>query len=159
MKHHSINNRIIRIRPTTTYVGKIPLRSLDIRQISAQHPTRHSLPHITTSAVRQQTAKGARAAADHAITLETKALLLIGECLSSLCSASCKHLAAVLGGHSLAEAVLDLSLTLLGLICSDHLRYPLSEKQALMPRYKNRSSGLWQMIQRGSSNQKHTHVL
>ena len=43
-----------------------------------------------------------------------------GKQLSALRSAADKNLAAVRGGHSLAEAVLHLALTLLGLIRSFH---------------------------------------
>ena len=50
----------------------------------------------------------------------------IGQRLSALCSASCQHLAAVAGRHSLAEAVLNLSLTLFRLVCSYHCVTPLS---------------------------------
>ena len=46
----------------------------------------------------------------------------VGKYLSALSSAACKHLAAVSGGHSLAEAVLFKTLSFLRLICSlcDH---------------------------------------
>ncbi len=48
----------------------------------------------------------------------------IAQSLSALCSASGEHLTTVGSGHSLAEAVLNLSLTLFRLICSYHLRFP-----------------------------------
>ena len=46
---------------------------------------------------------------------------LVGEACSALCSAACEDLAAVGGGHSLAEAVLFLALALLGLVGTKHL--------------------------------------
>lgn len=51
---------------------------------------------------------------------QTGSLRSIGESCSSFCSASLQNLSAVRGLHSLTEAVLFLSLTLLGLICSQH---------------------------------------
>ena len=45
---------------------------------------------------------------------------LIAELCSALCTAASKYLAAVLGGHSLAEAVLLGALALLRLVCSKH---------------------------------------
>ena len=51
---------------------------------------------------------------------------LIGQRLSALCSASCQHLATVAGRHSLAETVLNLSLTLFRLVCPYHCVTPLS---------------------------------
>ena len=46
---------------------------------------------------------------------------LVGEASSAFCSAASEDLAAVGGGHSLAEAVLFLALALLGLIGTKHL--------------------------------------
>ena len=46
---------------------------------------------------------------------------LVGKALSALCSAACKYLAAVSGGHSLAEAVLLGALALLGLVGTSHV--------------------------------------
>lgn len=48
------------------------------------------------------------------------ALKSVSELLSALCSAAGKYLAAVSGGHSLAEAVLFFTMQLLGLIGSEH---------------------------------------
>ena len=42
------------------------------------------------------------------------------ELCSALCSAASEDLAAVCGGHSLAEAVLFFALTLLGLVSTQH---------------------------------------
>ena len=50
----------------------------------------------------------------------------IGERLSALRSASGQNLTAIGSRHSLAEAMFDLSLTLFRLVCSYHLRSPLS---------------------------------
>ena len=47
-----------------------------------------------------------------------------GELLSALGSAAGKNLAAVRGGHSLAEAVLHFALTLFGLVRSFHADTP-----------------------------------
>ncbi len=44
----------------------------------------------------------------------------VGKLLSALCSAAGENLAAVSVGHSLAEAVFHLAMTLLGLISSFH---------------------------------------
>ena len=49
---------------------------------------------------------------------------LIGELSSTLCASSLENLATVSGSHSLAEAVLLLSLTLLRLISSNHCGIP-----------------------------------
>lgn len=51
---------------------------------------------------------------------------LVGKSCSSLSASSGKHLSAVVGGHSLSEAVLHLSLTLFRLICSFHFSVVLS---------------------------------
>ena len=51
----------------------------------------------------------------------------MGEAGSALCSAAGKDLAAVCGCHSLAEAVLFLALTLLGLISTQHILALLSK--------------------------------
>ena len=45
---------------------------------------------------------------------------LVAQLFSALCSAAGQNLAAVRGRHSLAEAVLFLALTLLGLIGTEH---------------------------------------
>lgn len=47
--------------------------------------------------------------------------ILVGELLSALRSAAGENLAAVCGGHSFAEAVLFLALTLLGLVSTQHV--------------------------------------
>ena len=49
----------------------------------------------------------------------------IGESLSSLSASSLENVSAISSLHSLSEAVLLLSLTLLGLICSKHIRTSL----------------------------------
>lgn len=46
---------------------------------------------------------------------------------SALCSAAGEDLAAICGSHSLAEAVLFLALTLLGLISTQHILALLSK--------------------------------
>ena len=48
-------------------------------------------------------------------------LTLVGELCASLRAAAGEDLAAVAGGHSLAEAVLFLALTLLRLIGTEHV--------------------------------------
>ena len=50
---------------------------------------------------------------------------LIGELRSSLGASSLENLSAVSSGHSFSEAMLHLSLSLLGLICSFHERHLL----------------------------------
>ena len=59
---------------------------------------------------------------------------------SALCASSLENLSAVLGSHSLSEAVLHLSLTLLRLICSFHfifsflkLVYVLNNESQVLP--------------------------
>ena len=49
-----------------------------------------------------------------------KQMLLVRQALSALCSAAGKNLAAVSVSHSLAETVLHLAMTLLGLVSSFH---------------------------------------
>jgi hypothetical protein len=48
----------------------------------------------------------------------------VGESLSSLGASSLENVSAISRLHSLAEAVLNLSLALFGLISSEHLRLP-----------------------------------
>ena len=48
-------------------------------------------------------------------------LTLVGELRAALRAAAGENLAAVAGGHSLAEAVLFLALALLGLIGTEHV--------------------------------------
>ena len=50
---------------------------------------------------------------------------LVGQSLSALCTASLQNGSAVCGLHSLSEAMLLFSLTLLGLISSEHLLHLL----------------------------------
>jgi len=47
---------------------------------------------------------------------------LVGESCTTLIASSLEYLSAVRGSHSLAEAVFLTSLSLLGLICSEHNR-------------------------------------
>jgi hypothetical protein len=49
---------------------------------------------------------------------------LIGQSFSALSASSLQYVSAVSGSHSLSEAVLFLSLTLFGLIGSEHLLAP-----------------------------------
>ena len=49
---------------------------------------------------------------------------LIGESFSSFCASSLQDLSSVSSLHALAEAVLLLSLTLFGLVCSKHIHFP-----------------------------------
>ena len=49
---------------------------------------------------------------------------LVRKSLSAFCSSASKNLASVSVGHSLSEAVLLLSVELLGLICSEHINPP-----------------------------------
>ena len=49
----------------------------------------------------------------------------MGQASAALGAAAGQHLTAVSGGHSLAEAVLFLSLTLFGLISSEHFLHLL----------------------------------
>ena len=51
--------------------------------------------------------------------------LSIGQSLSAFCASSLKNVSAVGSLHSLSEAMLLLSLTLLGLICSEHFLHLL----------------------------------
>ena len=53
----------------------------------------------------------------------------VGQTLSSLASAACKHLAAVSVGHSLAETVFLGAVTFLGLIGSEHQKNLLSNRR------------------------------
>ena len=48
----------------------------------------------------------------------------MGQASAALSAAAGQHLAAILGGHSLAEAVLLGALTLLGLIGTEHCMTP-----------------------------------
>ena len=50
---------------------------------------------------------------------------LVAQLSSALCSAASENLAAVLGGHSCAEAVNLLALTLLGLVGTEHVLHLL----------------------------------
>ena len=50
----------------------------------------------------------------------------MGQTSAALGAAAGENLAAVLGSHSLAETVLHLAMTLLGLICTEHSLLPLS---------------------------------
>ena len=43
-----------------------------------------------------------------------------GELSSALCTAACKNLAAIFGGHSFTESVLLCAMALLRLVCSKH---------------------------------------
>ena len=49
----------------------------------------------------------------------------VGQSLSALCTASLQNGSAVGSLHSLSEAMLLLSLTLLGLVCSEHFLHLL----------------------------------
>ena len=58
---------------------------------------------------------------------DINAIRSVGQLFSALCAAASENLTAVLGSHSLHEAVLVLSLELLGLISSFHSDIPPSE--------------------------------
>ena len=62
---------------------------------------------------------------------------LVRELLAALCSTSGKYLAAVLGCHSLTEAMHLLTMQLLGLIGSEHVITPpeLNKKYSTSPRF------------------------
>ena len=47
-----------------------------------------------------------------------------GQASAALCATTSQHFAAILGGHSLTEAVLLGALTLLGLIGTEHCMTP-----------------------------------
>ena len=51
--------------------------------------------------------------------------LSIGQSLSAFCASSLKNVSAVGSLHSLSEAMLLLSLTLFGLVCSEHFQHLL----------------------------------
>ena len=52
-------------------------------------------------------------------------LLSIGQSLSAFCASSLENVSAVGSLHSLSEAMLLLSLTLFGLVCSEHFQHLL----------------------------------
>ena len=54
------------------------------------------------------------------------ASFLVSQASAALSSSASQHLAAVGGSHSLAETVLHLAMTLLGLISTEHSVLPLS---------------------------------
>jgi len=58
---------------------------------------------------------------------------LIGKALSAFCASSLEHLSAVSSCHSLSEAVLLLSLSFLGLVCSEHLMHLLNILSCSVP--------------------------
>ena len=62
---------------------------------------------------------------------------LIGELSSSLCASSLKNLSTVSGSHSLSEAVLLVSLSLLRLICSLHNKHLLLIRIDINSAYSN----------------------
>ena len=51
--------------------------------------------------------------------------LSIGQSLSAFCASSLENVSAVRSLHSLSEAMLLLSLTLFGLVCSEHFQHLL----------------------------------
>ena len=60
------------------------------------------------------------------LLFDFKQYRLVGQSLSALCTASLKNGSAVRGLHSLSEAMLLFSLTLLRLISSEHLLHLLT---------------------------------
>ena len=60
---------------------------------------------------------------------------LIGESCSAFSATSCKDFSAVGVRHSLSEAVLHLSVTFLGLICSEHLNAPPDNNSKIRLKY------------------------
>lgn len=72
----------------------------------------------------------------------------VRQSLSALCASSLEHLSSVSGSHSLSEAVLNLSLTLLRLVCSKH--FDTSFKSRL-PGEPRQDHGLIQTISRPDS--------
>lgn len=72
----------------------------------------------------------------------------VRQSLSALCASSLEHLSSVSGSHSLSEAVLNLSLTLLRLVCSKH--FDTSFKSRL-PGEPRQDRGLIQTISRPDS--------
>ena len=68
----------------------------------------------------------------------SRRLKLIGQSLSALCASSLKNVSAVCSSHSLSEAVLLFSLTLFGLVSSEHYMHLLDvyrKRVALQPFY------------------------
>ena len=63
---------------------------------------------------------------------------LVSQASAALSSSASQHLAAVGGSHSLAETVLHLAMTLLGLISTEHSVLPLSKLSGVVGRENTR---------------------
>ena len=80
----------------------------------------------------------------------SKYLYLVSKSCSALCATSLEYFSAVSSLHSLSEAVLLLSLTLLGLICSKHIRTSLQVYGKIINIF---------LFQQGQVSHSHRHQL